>query len=266
MDEQGNYYAGVKAERRRSLFVLSLPRSLSTLVYHAACLSLHFEQPAWSSDGELLNLDRFAMAEGELRQPGSKYTRQQDRPELFAELARFLDRSVSPTGYAYKDVVHPFVTAAWLADKHYAVLKIQRDVADVALSMMAQGWYYPAEAGTEHVPIEEAIIEGLLRGWAAIDAIHGPTIDYDAVIADEGVLHRALAVLYPDAAPRSVRFINDAFRGESERLIARRSSERYRKYADLVARISERLRIRVSVTSTEGAPYAETTNAMRVTL
>lgn len=262
MNTQRNDRIDDATERPRSLFVLSLPRSLSTLIYHGACLSLDFQQPSWTSDGELLNLDRFALPAEESRQPGNKYTQQCDRPELFAELGHFLDRSVVPAGFAYKDVVHPFATAAWLADKPYAMLKIQRDPAEVAMSMLAKGWHYPAEAAADGRALEAAVVEGLLRAWTVISALPGPTIQYDALIDDERELHEALAVLYPDVPLRQVRFIDSAFRNERDGLIARRSAPMYRRLADLVARIATELRASPPRPLTEGDTYADTHQAV----
>ena len=49
-----------------SLFVLSLPRSLSTLLYHAAREAMTLCEPAWTSDGEILNADRYALYQGQI--------------------------------------------------------------------------------------------------------------------------------------------------------------------------------------------------------
>lgn len=48
-----------KRNKVPSLFVVSLPRSLSTLIYHAVRQSVGLEEPIWTSDGEIMNLDRF---------------------------------------------------------------------------------------------------------------------------------------------------------------------------------------------------------------
>ena len=48
-----------------SLFVVSLPRSLSTVTYHAARRALGLAEPTWTTDGEILNLRRFAHLEQE---------------------------------------------------------------------------------------------------------------------------------------------------------------------------------------------------------
>ncbi len=218
-----------------SLFVLSLPRSLSTVVYHAACMSLDFRQPAWTTDGELLNSDRFARSPGDdAGEPGTKYTLREHAPDFFDDLGRFLDRTVSLHGHGYKDVVHPFVCSAWLADGRFPTLKLRRDPAEVAMSMLARGWHYPATVASPGRGLDAAVIEGLLRAWRAIDAVPGVTLDYDAVIADEDALHAALAELYPEVPLRRVRFIDGAFGAYRDQQLARRETEEYRRLSAIV--------------------------------
>lgn len=218
-----------------SLFVLSLPRSLSTVVYHAACISLELCQPAWTTDGELLNADRFARSpDGDASEPGTKYTLREHAPAFFDDLGRFLDRTVSLHGHGYKDVVHPFVCSAWLADGRFPVLKLRRDPAEVAMSMLARGWHYPATVASPGRALDEAVIAGLLRAWRAIDAVPGVTLDYDAVIADEDALHAALAELYPAASLRRVGFIDSAFGAYRDHQLARRETDEYRRLSAIV--------------------------------
>lgn len=217
-----------------SLFVLSLPRSLSTVVYHAACLSLDLSQPAWTTDGELLNSDRFARLPGDVDEPGSKFTLRERQPAFFDDLGRFLDRTVAPRGHGYKDVVHPFVCSAWLADGRYPVIKLRRDPAEVAMSMLARSWHYPATVASPGLDPDAAVIAGLLHAWRAIDAVPGVTLDYDAVIADEDALLAALAGLYPTAPLRRVRFIDSAFGAYRDRQLARRETDEYRRLSAIV--------------------------------
>lgn len=224
-----------------SLFVLSLPRSLSTVVYHAACLSLDLSQPAWTTDGELLNSDRFARPPGDVGEPGSKFTLRERAPEFFDDLGRFLDRTVAPQGYGYKDVVHPFVCSAWLADGRFPTIKLRRDPAAVAMSMLARSWHYPATLASPGRDLDAAIIEGLLRAWRAIDAVPGVTLDYDAVIADEDALLTALAELYPAAALRRVRSIDSAFGAYRDRQLARRETDEYLRLSALVDTVADAL-------------------------
>ncbi|NOT89587.1 MAG: hypothetical protein HOP03_15615 [Lysobacter sp.] len=225
-----------------SLFVLSLPRSLSTVVYHAACMSLDLSQPAWTTDGELLNSDRFARSPGDdAGEPGTKYTQRGHAPTFFDDLGRFLDRTVSLQGHGYKDVVHPFVCAAWLADGRFPTLKLRRDPAEVAMSMLARGWHYPATVASPGRALDVAVIEGLLRAWRAIDAVPGVTLDYDAVIADEDALHAALAELYPEVPLRRVRFIDSAFGNDRDHQLARRETDEYRRLSAIVDAVASDL-------------------------
>src|ERR1043166_8730279 len=97
-----------------SLFVISLPRSLSTLTYHAARRALSLEEPVWTSDGEVLNNDRYVMYDGVPHDLGRKFTRPDTEDAIAERMSAFLDQTVRPCGFAYKDVVQPFVAARWL--------------------------------------------------------------------------------------------------------------------------------------------------------
>jgi hypothetical protein len=117
----------------RSLCILSLPRSLSTIVYHVVRRAIGAAEPSWTTDGEILNGDRLALtaAEG----AAAKYVRNVD--QRFPRMQAFLDDVVQTEGFAYKDVVNPFVACDWLTrHEELAVLKIRRDVAEVALAML----------------------------------------------------------------------------------------------------------------------------------
>ncbi len=131
-----------------SLFVLALPRSLSSLTYTAARLALGLRAPSWTTDGEILNLERFVHYAGPWRDSCEKFTTCEARPDLFNQLMNFLDEIVRPCGYAYKDVVQPFVAASWCARTHLPILTIRRNVAEVAFSVLRRGWYYPMGAAT----------------------------------------------------------------------------------------------------------------------
>lgn len=241
-----------------SLFVLSLPRSLSTVVYHAACLSLGFSQPAWTTDGELLNSDRFARSPGDAAEPGVKFVLRAQAPDFFDNLGRFLDRTVSPRGYGYKDVVHPFVCSAWLADGRHPTLKLRRDPAEVAMAMLARGWHYPTTVASPGRDPEAAMIEGLLRAWRAIDAVPGVTLDYDAVIADEEALHAALTELYPTASLHRVGFIDDAFGAYRDHQFARRETDAYRRLSAIVEAVGRDLDVEANANGRGSGPEDRT--------
>ena len=210
-----------------SLFVISLPRSLSSLIYHASRLALELNEPIWTSDGEIMNNDRFIFYKGPTDDSGIKFTRTEKEPEIFRRLTAFLSEVVIPEGFVYKDVVHPFVVSEWLSLTGLRALKIKRDLTDVCYSMLKMGWHYPAQAAEGGQNIEDSIIEGLTRAMKVIDSVPGEVVDYDDLIRDEDALLEALIRLYPKERINKVRFIDEDFRQETDKIIERRETSLY---------------------------------------
>ncbi|HYH44676.1 MAG TPA: hypothetical protein VEG34_03260 [Thermoanaerobaculia bacterium] len=219
----------------RSLFVVALPRSLSSVAYHASRLALGLAEPVWTSDGEILNNDRSVLYGGPTHDAGSKYVH--SAAPAFQRVTAFLDQVACREGFAYKDVVQPFVAAAWLPASGLRVLRIHRRLADVAFSMLQMQWLYPALAAAPHGKDEEdephsletAVIRGLLAAEAALQALPGEVVDFEDLIADESVLIGSLQRLYPDARVRGVRFIDESFECHRGAVLARRNEDEYQR-------------------------------------
>lgn len=221
----------------KSLFIVSLPRSLSTVVYHVARLALGLEEPLWTSDGEVLNYDRFTLRDGPADDVGAKYVRQEKEPLLFQQLLTFAGDTLKREGVAYKDVVHPFLLSTFLSDKEFAVLKIKRNLTDVCYSMLQREWFYPARAAEKSTCLDDAVVEGLLRAESVIDSIPGETIHYDDFIDDERVIRNSLIALYPNEKVKGFTFIDDDFRNGTEKILKRRETDLYQEIAQRVERI-----------------------------
>jgi hypothetical protein len=226
-----------------SLFIVSLPRSLSSLIYTVASNALELRTPAWTSDGEILNLDRHFLMGRPQGRPSRKFLAvtpdSADRPNVCA----FLDESAAPLGFAYKDVVQPFVIAAWAGLARYRVLKITRDVAEVAHSMLERGWYYPAVAAQE-LPggpgrafashclwrvgmrrlthrdthdrwtarlLRDDLLVGLLLAERALASIEGQTLAYADALRDPEALRTALERLYPGVEVPRLAYLDEDF-------------------------------------------------------
>jgi hypothetical protein len=214
----------------KSLFVLSLPRSLSTIVYQAARLSLGLQQPAWTSAGEILNVDRAPLSVCRLRAGRAKFTRSDLDPVRFDRLTSFLTQTAALDGFAYKDLVHPFVTCDWPGLSHFCVLKIRRDLAEVAFAVLERHWTYPRQAASVYRDFEGAVVEGLLRAEMALAFVPGESLEYTDAITDHEALREVLGRLYPDARPKPVDYIDAEFiLGRRHREEMRRHSERYRQ-------------------------------------
>lgn len=224
------------ADRVNSLFVVSLPRSLSSTIYHAARNSLGLQEPTWTSDGEFLNGDRIVLIPGPNDSLSVKYTVESTERALFSKITAFASQVIQPDGYAYKDVVQPFVVSKLLRSKHYPTLKIRRNIADVAYSMLEHSWHYPARLFPNVTPIDGAVIQGLARAQVAMDLIPGVEVDFDQLILDETTLDAALRSLYGNATcPRKSRYIDRHFRKQRAVIMERRNTEKYQEIRSLVA-------------------------------
>jgi hypothetical protein len=214
----------------RSLFVVSLPRSLSTRVYDLARRCLGLSEPVWTSDGEVLNLDRYALLADEVPFDALKFTHPKRRPQRFARLLAFAEQVTRPEGFAYKDVVQPFVMAEWLPGSGLAVLKVERPVADVAWAMLERGWLYPAVAARAAAePPERALVEGLVKAEIALSELPGETVRFDDLVRGPETLEASLAALYDGAATPVPDYLDEGFRKVREVVLRRRETERYRE-------------------------------------
>lgn len=230
----------------KSLFVVSLPRSLSTTLYYAASRSLRLLEPTWTSGGEILNRDRFTRRERRATASDARFTSRESDPELFEEVGLLLERSVEPEGHAYKDVVQPFVVAEWLDPSEYCVLKVKRDVAEVAFAMLKRHWHYPGSAASLHAGPPRSLIEGLLRAEAALDGIGGETVHYRDAVRSHEPLEAALRRLYPEAPLSPSGYINRAFVRTRSRVERRRESRLFAELHDVVDDVRATLTDRAS--------------------
>jgi hypothetical protein len=226
-----------------SLFVVSLPRSLSSLLYASAARAIGLAQPHWTSDGEILNRDRVPRRLQCLAPADERFTLLGSAPDVFADTTSYLDRTALRRGCAYKDVVQPFVVGGWDGLGDFQVLKVRRDVAEAAYSMLKRQWLYPARAASVFDTPPWTLVEGLVRAEAVLDALPGQTVEYaDAVLA-HAPLESALQGLYPDASLAPVRYIDRGFVRTRRRLEAeRRDSLVFRRLEWIVAEVRERLR------------------------
>jgi hypothetical protein len=218
----------------RSLFLVSLPRSLSSLLYQRIRPALGLREPVWTSDGEVLNLHRFAHLPDGMEVEGLRFTRPDDDAGRFDRLLAFLDQAVVRQGFFYKDVVQPFVAARWLPASGLAVLRIERPLADVAWAMLDRGWSYPqaavAGAHGESGDPERDLLAGLARAERALAAVPAAVVRYEELIEDEAPLAAALRSLYGDVdLAEPPRYLDDGFRAVRDEVLARRRTERWRR-------------------------------------
>jgi hypothetical protein len=227
-----------------SLFVVSLPRSLSSLIYTAAARALGLAEPQWTTDGEILNRERVPRRLQRLAPADERFTLLGSTPDVFGEMTHYLDRTALRRGFAYKDVVQPFVVGGWDGLGDFRVLKVRRDVAEVAYTMLKRRWVYPARVASVFDAHPWNLVEGLVRAEAALDELPGETVDYAAAVLGHEPLERALRRLYPDVPVASPRYIDRGFVRTRRRLEAeRRDSLVFRRLESIVVEVRERLRL-----------------------
>ena len=231
------------AEDLCSLFVVSLPRSLSSLLYVAAARAIGLAEPEWTSDGEILNRDRVPRRLQSLAPDDERFTLLGSAPDAFASMTSYLDGAALRRGFAYKDVVQPFVIGGWEGLGDFKVLKVRRNVAEVAYTMLKRQWLYPAQAASVFADHPWALVEGLVRAEAVLDALPGENVDYADAVFDHGALEDALGRLYPEAQLAPLRYIDRGFTRTRGRLEAeRRDSLVFRRLEWIVSAVRERLR------------------------
>lgn len=205
----------------RSLFIIGLPRSLTSLVYGVASSALSLEEPQWTSVGEILNGDRLVTS-GNDCQSAPKFTRP-DSHFTFSQLCSFFNNVVQDYGYAYKDVVQPWVSAHCLAKRSLAVLRVVRPVHEVASRMHDLGWHYPlnkteqqlTDSAKQTLALESRLEEALAQSVH----LHSVSVNYHDLIYDETVLSHALQTLYPEHDIPPLSYIDEAFIDKRTRLV-----------------------------------------------
>jgi len=227
--------------QKSSLFIVSLPRSLSSMIYYIARVVLGLNAPSWTSDGEILNIDRYALYPGPRHDMSIKFLLKEKNAALFQVAIDFLNQATVPAGFAYKDVVQPFVVSEWLRSSRFCVLRIKRDLTDVAFYMLRQGWHYPRFASRSEGDLEEMVIEGIIRADMALDCVPGEQVDYDNLMADESVLRNVLVKLYPNHAIQEFRY-KDSFRAIGDTILQRRSSDQYKMLNEKVQKRADSIR------------------------
>lgn len=213
--------SGPERSRIRSLFIVSLPRSLSTLIHYHCGMAFRLRSPGWADAGEVLNPDRILISSGCLGGEAVKFT-PPEQALRFARLTEFLGDVINPHDCVYKDVVQPFVVSQWLCKNNLAVLHIRRPVTEVAWAMLKRGWSYPGNAALSNRHPTYRLISGLVRAAQALDATPGEHVDFDHLIKSEAGLRSALQRLYPELEIPSLTYVDREFREHTQALRARR--------------------------------------------
>jgi len=149
----------------------------------------------WASDGEILNLDRHIFLSH--RNPNEvrslKYLRIEQSPQLFHQGIQFLESCTCSSGYIYKDVVQPFILSSWPGLKDFTSVYLHRPLADIAYSVLKQGWDWPAHAITRNDAEKNDIIQGLITAEQVLRKIPAKRIEFEDLVNDASTLQRTLS-------------------------------------------------------------------------
>ncbi|HEX4495777.1 MAG TPA: hypothetical protein VIE43_08930 [Thermoanaerobaculia bacterium] len=230
---------GFDGEACPSLFIVALPRTLSTLVHRECCAALDLRSPRWASSGEILNGDRVVISAERPSGENPKFTPPEAR-YASEQLDELLDDVVVATGRAYKDVVQPFAVARWLAARDMPILRIRRSLVDIAWSMQRAGWWYPEQAATTTGgDRRDRLLAGLLRASRALDALPAEVVEFDDLLASEERLRTALRRLYPGRDVPPLAYADEGFRLRSRRMLAERQDPLWRELAERLAQLAD---------------------------
>jgi hypothetical protein len=211
----------------RSLFIVGLPRSMTSFIYHHARRALALREPAWTSDGEILNNDRFALYCGDTFDASEKYLWKDGTPRKFMAAVALAEQAVQTHGFIYKDVVNPFAIAAYLRTQDHPVLHIDRDPVEAAMVMSGMGWFYPARVAKRPDRSVEAVLEGLIRARQALCTVPRVTVRFADLLESEAPLRAALQQLYPNRTIPELRYIDGPFMARRSQLEALRRTPPY---------------------------------------
>lgn len=214
----------------RSLVILSLPLSLSSLIFEACGRLLGLTAAPGTSSGEILNPDRMAAYRSRTDLGMARYVTRDRFPSAFARAFGILDELIQHENYVYKDVLQPFVFSEWLRSRtpDIAVLKIVPNLVDVAYGHLERrDWYGPAGASRLNGDLYMRVCDGLIRSAAQLADCAGEAVHYDHLIEDDSSLREALERLYPDQVLSKYSYVDRNFALNRGEVVARRARRSY---------------------------------------
>jgi glycosyltransferase involved in cell wall biosynthesis len=225
-----------------SLIVIGLPRSLTSLTYQWSARALALRRPSWTTDGELLNADRFTFAPSSERAAAAQHFLSGADGGAYDACLEFARTVIQPRGHAYKIVTQPSIVNAMVAGGDLAslrFLRIVRNLPDVALALIQRGWMYPSRLdGDDSSP--EGLLRGLLRAQRLLREVPAIEVHYDDIVWRPKVLGDKLQALYPEltveeGSPHLLQ--GEGFERARDEILARRETEEYRQLQELLSRI-----------------------------
>jgi hypothetical protein len=169
----------------QSLFVIPFPRCISSITYAAVQPALGLKAPSWTTSGEILSIDRYIQLPEQVDDMGIKFTLKERDPKRFNALSEFLNQVAAPSGFAYKDVVQPFIVAEWLqSHAQFRVLLIKRCLPDAAFTILTRRWLYPSRAASDSMQPTDSLNSRAYSGGSRIGHSAGEHVSFEDLIAD----------------------------------------------------------------------------------
>jgi hypothetical protein len=170
---------------------------------------------------------------GTLRQNDSHKFTDTRQAKPFYKTTDFLNQLVKPQGFIYKDVTQPFVVSDWIKTRGIKAIYIKRNIADVAYSMLAKRWEYPAKLFPEVQNKQVALIKGLVSAQTALNSIPAIQLDFEQIIFDERPLRETLPSLCNETDFQYINYIDEQFEKARDQILNRRKSESYKKIGEI---------------------------------
>lgn len=220
-----------------SLFIVALPRSLSSEIFQVLRSMTGLKEAQWATDGEILNLDRHILHSHQKAEEvqALKYLRLDHSPETFHRGMTFLDDCTQQNGYIYKDVVQPFLLSAWPSLKNFNSIYVDRKVEDVAFSVLRQKWEWPAHALTRSQVQRHDVIRGLLLAQKTLQEMPCRRIEFEKVIFEASSLEEVLEGY--DFKP--VNYLTPDFCRRRDQTLSKRHTAEYLELAEEIQGIRE---------------------------
>lgn len=221
----------------KSLIIVGMPRSMSTLIYRYASYMLKDElkilDPEIWHDGDVLNHIQVEYPNIKKKFARSNYHQYQNSKSVLKKYSK---------DYLIKSVAQPLHAARFLNENEdYKVLVIKRNIADIVYTLYLREWFWPINIlGIDSEKEENQTLENLCKATIKIqenvlgEIKNKELISYENLLFDEKLLWRKLKRLGYN--PKFVSHIDDEFKKRREVILAIREAPLYKQILSMVNR------------------------------
>jgi len=222
----------------KSLIIVGLPRSMSSLIYKHASHMLEDElkilDPKIWHDGDVLNHIQLEFPNIEKKHGRHNYYQYQNTKSVLEKYSK---------GYLIKSVAQPLHTVRFLNENEdYKVLVIRRDLEDTIYTLYLREWFWPINIlGIDSKKEKNQTLENLCKAVIKIQKEllekieNKELISYENLLFDDKLLWRKLKTLGYD--PKWVSHINKNFEKKREIVLNIRKTPLYRRIKAMVEKL-----------------------------